>query len=110
MRRRPRHVDCLSLARWSSLWASPVYAMIVNVGGGTWNYGRSYNFPVSKHRARREIPLGHGGLRQSEFEKLRKCDVLGECRCGLRRLGQRCGILGDVLILGRIDARPAGSS
>lgn len=29
--------------------ASPVYATIVNVGGGTWNYGTSYNFPVGKH-------------------------------------------------------------
>ncbi len=29
--------------------AAPAFATIVNVGGGTWNYGTSYVFPVNKN-------------------------------------------------------------
>ena len=29
--------------------ATPVFATIVNVGGGTWNYGTSYVFPAGKN-------------------------------------------------------------
>jgi lactococcin 972 family bacteriocin len=29
--------------------AAPAFATIVNVGGGTWNYGTSYSFPVNKN-------------------------------------------------------------
>lgn len=29
--------------------ATPVFATIVNVGGGTWNYGTSYSFPFTKN-------------------------------------------------------------
>jgi hypothetical protein len=28
---------------------TPVFATIVNVGGGTWNYGTAYQFPTGKH-------------------------------------------------------------
>lgn len=28
---------------------TPVFATIVNVGGGTWNYGTEYQFPTGKH-------------------------------------------------------------
>ena len=29
--------------------AAPALATVVNVGGGTWNYGTSYDFPASHH-------------------------------------------------------------
>lgn len=29
--------------------AAPAYATVVNVGGGTWNYGTSYSFPSTKN-------------------------------------------------------------
>lgn len=29
--------------------AAPALATIVNVGGGTWNYGTSYSFPTTKN-------------------------------------------------------------
>jgi hypothetical protein len=28
---------------------TPVFATVVNVGGGTWNYGSEYQFPTGKH-------------------------------------------------------------
>ncbi len=29
--------------------AGPAFATIVNVGGGTWNYGTSYSFPTTQN-------------------------------------------------------------
>lgn len=29
--------------------AAPALATVVNVGGGTWNYGTGYDFPASHH-------------------------------------------------------------
>ena len=29
--------------------ATPVLATVVNVGGGTWNYGSSFAFPIGKN-------------------------------------------------------------
>lgn len=38
----------IATAFTASALAVPAFATVVNVGGGTWNYGTAYVFPTSK--------------------------------------------------------------
>jgi hypothetical protein len=38
-----------AIAACSLAVAEPAFATVVNVGGGTWNYGTSYSFPTTKN-------------------------------------------------------------
>ncbi len=46
---RRRVFTVVGILAMSLLPAAPALATVVNVGGGTWNYGSSYSFPSTKN-------------------------------------------------------------
>jgi hypothetical protein len=44
-----RLIRPLVIAAASLILAAPALATIVNTGGGTWNYGSTYSFPVDMY-------------------------------------------------------------